>query len=111
MSLGARAATLLALVATRYHGHNNGDLSVTYTELHERWGWARDTTARAFAQLRDHRLLVLTRQGGRNRCSLYALGWLPVSDAKVIEKLDKTGGESQTKLTNSWRTWPLKCVS
>ena len=88
-SLRTRAAILLSLIAVRYSGHNNGDLSLTYNEMHVRWGWARDTTARAYAELQEHGLLVQTRKGGRNRCSLYALAWLPVSDAKVIEKLDE----------------------
>ncbi len=110
-SLRTRAAVLLSLIAARYNGHNNGDLSLTYNEMHDRWGWARDTTARAYAELQEHGLLVQTRKGGQNRCSLYALGWLPVSNAKVIEKLDRTGGVSPTKATNHWRSWPLKCVS
>lgn len=110
-ALRTRSPILLSLVAARYTGRNNGDLVLTYSEMYQSWRWARDTTARAYAELRDHGLLVQTRKGGRNRCSLYALAWLPIDEPKVIAKIMKTGGELPGKNTGNWREWSnLKCV-
>lgn len=97
LGLRTRAPILLSVVAAKYTGSNNGDLAVTYNEMLSR-GWARDTTARAFSELLDKGLLFLTRKGGRNRCSLYALSWLPVSDPAVIKKLNLTGGIVPTNI-------------
>ena len=60
---------MLSLIAAKFLGTNNGDLAVTYNEMQAK-GWARDTTARAFKELLTHGLLILTRQGGKNRCHL-----------------------------------------
>ena len=56
-------------------------------------------------------LVVLTRQGGmRNVCSLYALGWKPISD-KVTEKVRGEGYEGPVEPINQWKSWGLECVS
>lgn len=44
-------------------------------------GWrSRDTLERALHQLIDAGLIELTRQGGLNRCSLYALTWHAIDE-------------------------------
>jgi len=35
---------------------------------------------RALRALMDAELVMLTRQGGRNLCSLYAFTWLPINE-------------------------------
>ena len=111
VSLRARSAILLSLIAARYNGYNNGDLAITYNEMQARWGWRRAAVSRSLFELIEHGLIVRTRAGGRNLCSLYALGWLPVKDKRVIAKLHKTGGEAPQSLTNGWQKWHLRCVS
>jgi hypothetical protein len=55
------------------NGYGNGDLCLTFAFLKER-GWkSKASVANALRELRDAELLFITRQGGRRRCSLYAL--------------------------------------
>lgn len=69
---------LLLDMARQYNGRNNGDLSAAMTILKPR-GWSSpDTLNNALKELRHYGLLILTRQGGLNIPSLYALSWLPI---------------------------------
>jgi len=78
--LSHTAKTLLVDVARHYNGRNNGDLAITPKVMKKR-GWRSNSTLRrALRELLDTELLMLTRQGGRNKCSLYALTWLPVDE-------------------------------
>ena len=75
--LSPRAVKLLMNVTASYTGFNNGDLAVTLTVM-EPFGWkSNDQLRKALAELLHYGFLVQTRQGGRNQCSLYALGWHP----------------------------------
>jgi hypothetical protein len=70
----------------QYNGVNNGDICVTLKVLKGR-GWSSNSTLRrALNSLLDAELLILTRQGGLNRCSLYAFSWIPIDECK--QKLD-----------------------
>ena len=76
------AKSLLMDVARQYNGINNGDLCVTLKVMRKR-GWnSNSTLRRALKTLLDADLLILTRQGSLNRCSLYALSWLPIDECK-----------------------------
>ena len=61
------------------HASGNGDLSAAPEFLESR-GWRSKATAQAsIRELIDADLLLVTRQGGRNRCSLYAVTLWPIN--------------------------------
>ncbi|RDH84508.1 MAG: hypothetical protein DIZ80_03240 [endosymbiont of Galathealinum brachiosum] len=72
-SLSAKAVKLLIDTIARYNGSNNGDFDYSYKNM-RKWGWnSNDTILKAKNELLLKGWLVLTRQGGRNKCNLYAL--------------------------------------
>lgn len=78
LALSMHARGLLFDMAVQYRGKNNGDLCAAWT-LMKRRGWkSKETLGRALKELRDYGFILLTRQGGRNLCSLYALTWRPI---------------------------------
>lgn len=80
--LSPRAVKLLMNVSASYSGFNNGDLAVTLTVM-EPFGWkSNDQLRKALSELMHYGFLVKTRQGGRNLCSLYALGWHAIDHCK-----------------------------
>lgn len=90
-NLPAHAVKLLCDIGGQYRGANNGDLTATWTVMRS-LGWrSRDTLDRALAALRAAGLIELTRQGGINRCSLFALTWRPI---------DECGGKLDVHATN-----------
>ena len=83
------AIKLLCELARQYNGHNNGDLGAAITVLKLR-GWkSSDTLNNALHELRHYGLIELTRQGGLNMPSLYAVTWHAIDDCKG--KLDCAG--------------------
>lgn len=91
-SLSSGAVKLLVDITAQYNGHNNGDLQASWSVLKQR-GWrSRETLSRAIKELRDVGFIITTRQGGRNRCSLYAVTWQPVNECRHprtgLHKLD-----------------------
>lgn len=79
-SLSAHSVKLLVDMGGQYRGANNGDLSAAWRILHP-LGWkSRDTLTRALAELLHFGFIEKTRQGGLNRCSLYALTWKPIDE-------------------------------
>ena len=97
--LSHAAVRLLVDLFGQYRGLNNGDLSASWTLMKKR-GWrSKSRLAAALAELEDRGFVVLTRQGGRNRCSLYAVTWLPIQECN--NKLDR----SSTKVALGW--WKL----
>ena len=80
--LSRRAVKLLMNVSASYSGFNNGDLAVTLTVMAP-FGWkSNDQLRKALSELLHYGFLVQTRQGGRNLCSLYALGWHAIHNCK-----------------------------
>lgn len=81
-ALNGWEAKLLIEVAGQYNGHNNGDLSCTWSQLALR-GWRSNGTVRqALKALLHDEWLICTRHGGRNRCALYAVSWWPIDDCE-----------------------------
>lgn len=61
-----------------YNNFNNGDLSVTWKVMQHR-GWSgKSTLEKALKELLSSKVLIVSRQGGRNRCSLYALSMFAI---------------------------------
>lgn len=78
--LSPYAVKLLLEIASNFNGKNNGDLSAAYSILSKR-GWkSSGTLAKTKKELVAKGWLITTRQGGRNRCSLFAVSWLPVDE-------------------------------
>jgi hypothetical protein len=71
----------------QYAGNNNGYLLACWERMSEH-GWrSRETLALAVAEAEHHKLIVKTRQGGRNRPNRYALTWWPI-DWRSDDPLD-----------------------
>ena len=85
--LSIKAKALLVDTNARYRGKNNGDFDFTLKTMKE-WGWnSNDTISKAKNELLEKGFLVLTRQGGRNCCNLYALTLWPIDECEG--KLDR----------------------
>lgn len=79
-NLSPQAIKLLLEMARQYRGNNNGDLSAAWSVLRLR-GWnSPGTLSRAKKEVVSSGFAVVTRQGGKNRCSLYALTWWAIDD-------------------------------
>lgn len=69
-------------LGVQYNGFNNGDLCATWSMMKKR-GWRSSSTLHASVkELLSADFIVVTRQGGRNRPTLYALTWQPVDECK-----------------------------
>jgi len=75
-----KAIKLLLDAGMQYNGYNNGDICLT-TSLMEKRGWtSKAGLQEALEELVHYGMIVLTRQGGRNRASLYALTWREIDE-------------------------------
>ena len=87
LSLSPSSKQLLIDVFRQYNGHNNGDLSASFTLLQRR-GWkSKGTLKRALDQLISRDLLVKTREGWfqgehSSQCALYAVTWLGIDECR-----------------------------
>jgi hypothetical protein len=89
-NLSAHGVKLLCDLGGQYRGSNNGDLGAAWRVMNP-LGWrSRDTLTRALRELIDAGLIEQTRQGGLNRCSLYALTW---------HNIDECGGKLDVRAT------------
>lgn len=73
---------LLVDIASQFRGHNNGDLCAAFSILKEKSWRSKGTLHKALSKLLEVGLIEQTRQGGRNRCSLYAITWRPIDECK-----------------------------
>lgn len=97
--LSFKAVKLLLDVMEQYNGNNNGDMCVTMKVARDR-GWKSPGTLHAAKnELVEKGWLELTRQGGRHKCSLFAVSLYPI---------DECGGKhewrSTKKASNRWRS-------
>ena len=84
--LSGWGAKLLLLVAKQYNGYNNGDLSATWKQA-KLFGFRSESTlSEAKKEVLHYRLITLTRAGGTNKPTLYALTWNKIDECK--RKLD-----------------------
>ena len=81
-TLSTRATKLLIDIAAQYRGSNNGDLSATLSLMRDR-GWnSSDQLNKAKKELVEKDVIQVARQGGLNKCNLYALTWFPIDECK-----------------------------
>lgn len=86
-SLSSKAVKCLLDISAQYNGSNNGDLSCTL-KLMRKCGWNSNSQLdKAKNELLEKGFIALSRQGGRNKCNLYAITWQPIDDCKG--KLDR----------------------
>ena len=85
-TLSPRATKLVVDIAAQYRGNNNGDLSATLSLMRDR-GWkSSDQLDKAKKELVGKDVIRVARQGGLNKCNLYALTWFPIDECNC--KLD-----------------------
>ena len=97
-TLSPRATKLLIDIAAQYRGNNNGDLSATLSLMRDR-GWnSSDQLDKAKKELVGKDVIRVARQGGLNKCNLYALTWFPIDECNG--KLDIA---STTTAPVNWR--------
>ena len=78
--LSHMSAHLLDNLFAQYNGSNNGDLSAA-PAITELYGWSsQGSVQKALTELLAKGFIELTRQGGKNKCSLYAVTWLAIDD-------------------------------
>ena len=82
--LSGCALKILFGLIRQYRGHNNGDLSASFTQA-KLWGINSKTTlAKALDELQERNLILRTREGRfinpGGRCALYALTWKPIDE-------------------------------
>ncbi len=83
----------------QYNGFNNGDFTAAW-KIMEKLGWkSKSQLYKALKGLVGKGFIVLTRQGGRNKCSLYGVTFQSIDECKG--KLDHP--ETQTAL-GWWKT-------
>lgn len=96
--LSHKAAHLLDNLVAQLNGSNNGDLCAA-PSIMKLYGWtSQGSVHSALKELLALGFIEQTRQGGRNKCSLYAVSWLAIDDCGG--KLDV----SSTKVpSNLWK--------
>jgi hypothetical protein len=107
--LSPRAVKLLVDLYCQFTGYNNGDFCATWSPKSNgrpnQWpgmrklGWSsKSQLSKALKELRDRGWIVVTRQGGRHVCSLYAVTFLGINECGG--KLDVAANPAPT---NSWK--------
>lgn len=85
--LSPNGCKLIFDLARQYFGNNNGYLSAAFSIM-EPVGWRSEATLReAIAECLHYGLIIKSRQGGRNRCNLFALTWWRIHE-KPGQRLD-----------------------
>jgi len=104
LALSGKASKLLLDMAAQIRfgkdgPKNNGDITIAWSVMQQR-GWrSKETLHNAIDELEYYGFISLTRQGGRHKCSLYAITWWAVNECGG--KLDS--GETRVP-SNDWKT-------
>lgn len=101
--LGAFEVKLLLDIAASYRGNNNGDLSCTWSIMRKRGWCSKATLEKCLNGLLESGFLIKTRQGWRNRCSLYAITWEPINECR-----GKHDAKPSSVPLNTWSTTDRK---
>lgn len=72
---GGNAMRLVVALARAFNGRNNGSLGAPLSVMRKHGFASSQTLARAIAEAEHYGLIVRTRQGGLNHCTLFALSW------------------------------------
>ena len=78
--LTSHSVRLLLDFIYQHRGKNYGDLTAAFSILKHR-GWrSPGTLSKSIQELKYFGLIQVTRQGGRNQTTLFALTWLSIDD-------------------------------
>lgn len=104
--LSPSSVKLIIDIAAQYRGTNNGDLTTAWTIFKNR-GWrSKGTLYKAIKEAELAGFILRTRQGGRNKCNLFAITW---------KSIDECGGKLDVSSTNvapnNWKTDPVVQLS
>jgi hypothetical protein len=95
-NLSAYATKLLNDLLSQYYGSNNGDFQAAFSLMRKR-GWkSKGTLNRAIKELIESGFVEVSRQGGRNKCSLYAVTFYAIDECKG--KLDISATNTPTSI-------------
>lgn len=95
-NLSPSASKLLFQFIKQLGKNNNGDLQAAWSVLKNE-GWNSPTTLqKAINELREAGVIILTRQGGRGICNLYALTFVAIDECE-----DKYGRRKITRQATS----------
>ena len=97
-ALGAWEVKLVVDLGGMYHGLNNGDLSAAWKLMCKRGWHSKGTLHKASQKTLDAGFLMVTRQGGRNRPTLYALTFFAINECD-----DKLEVSATNAPPNTWR--------
>lgn len=79
-ALTAHEVKLLLDLFVQYNGRNNGDFHCAWSLMQKRGWHSQDTLNRALRGLIEKGFVMKTRQGGKHKCSLYAVTWKEIND-------------------------------
>jgi len=82
VNLRAGSRSLLFEFAYQYKGKNNGNISATYNQMKKRGLRSPTTLAKALKALIAAKMIIKTRQGGKNYPCLYAVTWRPIDECR-----------------------------
>ena len=99
-TLPPSAFKVLMCIAAQYKGHRNGDLAIARPVMDEFGIRSRRQIYDALPLLEERGLIIKTRQGGRNRCSLYAVTWFGIDNCK-----GKHDFPANPVPSNDWKSW------
>ena len=106
IALNPHSVKLLFDLYAQYKGKNNGDFVATWSYMKKR-GWrSQDTLFKAIKELLNRGWIVVSRQGGRNRCSLYAVTFQRIDECQG--KLDIT---STIAALGNWKSPQIKIAA
>ena len=109
INLSPYAVKLLMEMAYQYNGFNNGDLCASITLMARRGFKSSATLRKVICELVGARMLVLTRQGGKNLASLYAIAWQAIDECpKKRLEIDPTITPWRQFHVERQRGWPKK---
>jgi len=82
ISLSMPARGLLLELCKQYNGFNNGDLCASFSIMKKRGFRSKGTLNRVLKELKYRGWIQISRLGGQNKCSLYALTFHAIDDCK-----------------------------
>ncbi len=80
LNLSLSAKVVFIHLLGKYNRLNNGDLSAPLNRAKEEFNLSKRSLQKAIEELNEHNFLEVTRAGGKNQCSLYALTCYPLNE-------------------------------